>query len=65
MWTKIKTWLKKNWLFVLNPLVIFIVYSMIYEKGFDVAEALMGLTILANVGFWVYKTWGPKPKNAQ
>lgn len=62
MWTKIKNWIKKNWLFVLNPLIIFIVYSIIYDKGFGLAEALLGVTLLANVAFWVYKTWGPKPK---
>jgi hypothetical protein len=52
---KLLTWLKENWLFILNPLIIGIAYSHIFEKGFTGIEVLLALTIMANVGFWGWK----------
>lgn len=52
---KILDWLKKNWLFILNPLIIAIAYSNVYEKGFTGIEVLLALTLMANIGYWGYK----------
>jgi hypothetical protein len=52
---KILDWLKANWLFILNPLIILIAYSHIFEKGFTGIEVLLALTLMANVGFWGWK----------
>lgn len=52
---KIINWLKKNWLFILNPLVIIVAYSKVFEKGFTGIEVLLALTFMANVGYWGYK----------
>lgn len=65
MWAKFKNWVKKNWLFVLNPVVIAIVYSIISDKGFEVVELLLGLTLFLNITYWVYTIWGPKKKVVQ
>lgn len=59
---KILDWLKANWLFILNPLIIAIAYSHIFEKGFTGIEVLLGLTIMANVGYWGYKLFAGKKK---
>jgi hypothetical protein len=55
LWEKVKAWLKINWLFLLNPLIIGIAYSHIYEKGFTGIEVLLALTLMANIGYWGYK----------
>jgi hypothetical protein len=55
LWEKIKAWLGKNWLFVLNPLIIAISYSHIFEKGFTGIEVLLAFTLMANIGYWGYK----------
>ena len=55
LWEKIVAWLKANWLFVLNPLIILIAYSHIFEKGFSGIEVLLALTLMANVGYWGFK----------
>lgn len=55
MLEKLKNWFKKNWLFILNPLVIIVAYSKVYEKGFSGIEVLLALTFMANVGYWGYK----------
>jgi hypothetical protein len=60
LWEKIKAWLKKNWLFVLNPLIIAIAYSNVFEKGFTGIEVLLALGIMANVGYWGYKLFSGK-----
>jgi hypothetical protein len=52
---KLKIWLKENWLFILNPVIIAIAYSHIYEKGFSGIEVLLALTLMANIGYWGYK----------
>jgi hypothetical protein len=59
---KILDWLKANWLFILNPLIIFIAYSHIFEKGFTGIEVLLALTLMANVGFWGWKWFNHSSK---
>lgn len=62
IWEKIKAWFKKNWMIVVNYLVIFIAYSIIYGKdGVVVAEALLGLWLFASAAYGAYK-WFIKKK---
>ena len=61
MWTKLLNWIKKNWLFVLNPLVLFIVYVLVSDKVTS-AEILVALTFMANVAYWGYKLFNRPPK---
>jgi hypothetical protein len=62
---KILDWLKANWLFILNPLIIFIAYSHIFEKGFTGIEVLLALTLMANVGYWGYKLFSGVKKTCK
>lgn len=55
LWEKLLAWLKINWLFLLNPLIIAIAYSHIYEKGFSGIELILALTLMANIAYWGYK----------
>lgn len=52
---KLLAWLKKNWLFLLNPLVIAVAYSNVYQKGLTGTEVLLAFAFMANVGYWGYK----------
>jgi hypothetical protein len=60
MLEKIKKWFKKNWLFILNPVIIAIAYSHIFEKGFTGIEVLLALTLMANIGYWGYVLFSGK-----
>lgn len=51
-YTKIWPWMKKYWVLVINPLVIAIAYSNVYDKGFTGTEVLLGLTLFANIAYW-------------
>lgn len=56
MLEKIKAWFIKNWFFVVNYLVIFISYSIIYGvEGVVFAELLLGLWMFASVAYGGYK----------
>jgi hypothetical protein len=53
---KLKTWFKKNWMIVVNYLIIFISYSIIYGKdGVVGAEVLLGLWLFASAAYGTYK----------
>ena len=54
--------LKKNWLFVLNPLIIIISYFIIYDNQFSGVELLLALTFMANLVYWGYKLFSKPPK---
>jgi len=56
MLEKIKAWFIKNWFFVVNYLVIFISYSIIYDvEGVVFAELLLGLWLFASAAYGAYK----------
>lgn len=56
MWEKIKTWFIKNWMIVINYLVIFIAYSIIFGKdGVVWAELLLGLWLFVSFAYGLYK----------
>lgn len=62
IWEKIKSWFKKNWMIVVNYLVIFIAYSIIYGKDDTLlAEALLGLWLFISAAYGAYK-WFIKKK---
>jgi hypothetical protein len=53
---KLKIWFPKNWMTVVNYLVIFIAYSIIYGKpGVVWAEVLLGLWIFVSLAYGLYK----------
>ncbi|MFA5207285.1 MAG: hypothetical protein WC428_01270 [Candidatus Paceibacterota bacterium] len=55
----VKAWFIKNWMIVLNYLIIFIAYSIIYGKdGVVGAEVLLGLWLFASaaIGGWKWFT---------
>lgn len=54
-------WFKKNWMIVINYLVIFIAYSNIYSKeGVVLAEVLLGLWLFASAAYGMYKLFMKK-----
>lgn len=56
MLEKIKAWFIKNWFTVVNYVVIFLSYSIIYGKeGVVWAELLLGLWLFASAAYGVYK----------
>jgi hypothetical protein len=56
------TWFKKNWFIIVNYIIIFMAYSMIYGKeGVVGAEVLLGLWIFASIAYAGWK-WFNKPK---
>lgn len=56
MLEKLKTWFIKNWFIIVNYLVIFIAYSIIYGvEGVVFAEVLLGLWIFVSVAYGGYK----------
>jgi len=55
VWGKIKEWFKKNWMITISYLVMFIVYSMIFEKGVSGAEAILGLWLFASAAYGLYR----------
>lgn len=58
---KIKAWFGKNWMIVVNYLVIFISYSNIYGKdGVVFAEVLLGLWLFASAAYGMYKLFMKK-----
>jgi hypothetical protein len=64
--TKALPWLKafwlKNWFMILNYVVIFIAYNIVYDKPQVVfAELLLGLWIFASIGIGAYK-WFTRKK---
>lgn len=61
IWEKLKAWFKKNWMIVVNYLIIFISYSIIYGKDDVVgAEALLGLWLFASAAYGMYKIFMKK-----
>lgn len=58
---KIKAWFKKNWMIVVNYLVIFTAYSLVYDKGVVLAEVLLGLWLFASAAIGGYK-WFTRKK---
>ena len=62
MLEKLKTWFLKNWFVIVNYLVIFVSYSIIYGKdGVVFAELLLGLWLFTSVAYGGYK-WFTKKK---
>jgi hypothetical protein len=56
LWEKVKAWFLKNWLMVVNYLVILIAYSNVQGKdGVVLAEVLLGLWIFTSVAYGGYK----------
>jgi hypothetical protein len=56
IWEKVKTWLITNWFTIVNYIVIFIVYSLIYGKdGVGFAELLLGLWLFTSAAYGGYK----------
>ena len=52
MWERIKAWFIKNWFIIVNYLVIFISYSVIYGKdGVVFAEVLLGLWLFVSAAY--------------
>jgi len=61
IWEKLKAWFKKNWMIIVNYLIIFISYSIIYGKdGVVGAEALLGLWLFASAAYGMYKIFMKK-----
>jgi hypothetical protein len=58
---KLKTWFLKNWMTVVNYLVILIAYSIIYGKpGVVFAELLLGLWMFVSLAYGAYKLFTKK-----
>lgn len=56
IWLKLKSWFLKNWFIIVNYLVIFIAYSIIYGvEGVVFAELLLGLWLFVSVAYGGYK----------
>lgn len=56
MWEKIKAWFIQNWFIIVNYLVIFISYSVIYGKdGVVFAEVLLGLWLFVSAAYGLSK----------
>lgn len=52
---KILPWLSKNWLDIINIIVLFIMYSIIYEKpGMEWAEVIGGLWIFVLLVYYIF-----------
>ena len=52
----VKAWFLKNWFMIVNYLVIFISYSIVYgHEEVVFAEVLLALWMLASVGYAGYK----------
>ena len=69
LWEKIKTWfmqkalpwLKKNWMIIVNYLVIILAYNNVYGKdGVILAETLLGLWIFVSIGYAGWKWFTKK-----
>jgi len=53
---KIKAWFIKNWFMIVNYLVIFIAYNIVYgHEEVLFAEVLLGLWLFFSVAFTIYK----------
>jgi len=62
MWNKLKAWFVKNWMIVVNYLVIVLVYNNVYGKeGVLFSEVLMGLWIFASIAYGGYKWFISRP----
>ena len=60
---KIIEFLKKNWTIIINYLIIFISYSIVYNHPEVVwAEFLLGIWLFVSAGFGLYKWFMGKPK---
>jgi len=61
MFEKVKIWFLENWFTIVNYLVIFISYSIIYGKeGVVFAEVLLGLWLFASASYGLYKLFMKK-----
>jgi len=61
MLQNLKVWFLKNWFTIVNYLVIFISYSIIYGKdGVVFAEVLLGLWLFASAAYGGYKLFMKK-----
>jgi hypothetical protein len=53
---KIKAWFIKNWFMIVNYLVIFISYSIIYgHEGVVFAEFFLGIWMFLSVAYGAFK----------
>lgn len=53
---KLKVWFLKNWFMIVNYLVIFISYSIIYgHEDVVFAEVFLGLWMFVSIAFGVFK----------
>lgn len=61
VWNKMKAWFIDNWLFVINYLVIFLSYIIVYDHEEVVfAELILGLWLFVSVGYLFYKIFMKK-----
>lgn len=61
IWSKLKLWFIKNWFIIVNYLVIFIAYSIIYGvEGVGFAEVLLGLWLFVSAAYGGYKLFMKK-----
>ena len=63
IWTNIKAfatekvlpWLKKNWMQIVNFIVILVAYSKVYEQpGFGGVELILGLCLFIMLGYYIF-----------
>lgn len=62
IWNKFKTWFLKNWLLIVNYIVIFVAYSIVYDKN-TWAELILGLWLFVSAAYGMYKWFIGKPKD--
>lgn len=54
-WLKLKTWFIKNWFVIINYVIIFVAYNIIYgHEGVAFAEVLLALWMLVSVAYGTY-----------
>lgn len=52
---KMKEFLKKYWMVIVNYIVILIAYSTVFEKGMSGTELILGLWIFVSAAYGMYK----------
>ena len=54
-WDIMLPWFAKNWFIILNYVIIFVAYSVIYGSQFTGVEVLLGLWIFFSIAYAAYK----------
>ena len=52
---KVTDFLKKAWLFILNPLALAVLYVIVDVDAQPWVSAVIGLTLFANAAYWAYE----------